>query len=125
MVPFRVGGVVKAQLLVGRLGDANARCDNVLRLVPRQAKAQSLGIDNGDNASNCSYIRCYEHSGSTMVDYALDFPNAGHGAATYFLHAGCTGGMLEVGDISSGNSITHGLRVLVGSTVLVIPLYED
>jgi len=86
----------------------------------------SIGIDNGDNATTCGYLRFYNHGAAgTDVDYVIDFPNAGISAAQYFFHAGTGGDMIETGDITSGKTCTHGLRVLLGSTPLVIPLYAD
>lgn len=86
----------------------------------------AIGIDNGDGATTCSFFRLYNHgTASSQITHVFDFPNAGIGAAEKFLHVGCTGGMVEVGDITNGKSCTHGLRCLIAGTTVVIPFYED
>lgn len=86
----------------------------------------NIGIDNGDNAATCSFFRLYNHgSAGTDIDYVFDMPNGGINPAQYWWHAGCTGDMIEIGDITNGKSCTHGLRCQIASTVVVIPLYED
>ena len=89
----------------------------------------SIGIDNGDNAATCGYFRLYEHSGSTMVDYVMDFPNAGHGAASYLLHVGLSAGFCLTSAFSNdtiGTQAEDGyVRILIGSTEAKIPFWYD
>ena len=85
--------------------------------------ALDLNIDNGDNATVCAYLRCYNHSpAASDIDYFVDFPNAGIGGCNNLFHVGCTGGMTEVSAVPGTQDIR--VKVLVASTQYYIALYR-
>ncbi len=82
-----------------------------------------INIDNGDGATVCAYIRCYNHGG-TINAFAY-FPGSGAEMDDLFWFAATTG-CLSVDAGATGANSTHKIRVRIGaSTYAYIALFAD
>lgn len=79
----------------------------------------SIGIDNGDGATNCYMIRFYNHGGT--INAALHFANNGETSFNHIIHF--MAGVKPYVAASSVTTVAGVMQVKVGSTTLYCPLY--